>query len=71
MIADFQLEEICRSVVNDEANHFAVSLHKRGKTGLPRLIMQVMCKLPKNELSNDILVRINQILIRIMDNTNN
>lgn len=71
VIPDFQLEEICRSVVNNEENHFAVSLHKRGKTGIPRLVMQVMRELPKSELSNDMLIRIYQTLKKVMDGTSN
>ena len=71
MIEDFWLEEICRKVVNNEENHFAVSLHKRGKTGLRRLVMQVMRELPKAELSNDMLVRIHQTLVKVMDTTSN
>jgi hypothetical protein len=71
VIEDFWLEEICKKVVNSEENHFAVSLHKRGKTGLPRLIMQVMRELPKAEISNDMLVRIHQTLVKVMDGTSN
>lgn len=70
-MTDFELEQICRTVVENEENHFAVSLHKRGKTGLPRLIMQVMRELPKAELSNDMLVRIHQTLVKVMDSTSN
>jgi hypothetical protein len=71
MIEDFWLEEICKKVVNNGDNHFAVSLHKRGKTGLPYLIMQVMREIPKDELSNDLLVKINSTLVRVMDSTSN
>lgn len=71
MIEDFQLEEICKSVVNNEENHFAVSLHKRGKTGMPRLVMQVIRQLPNSEISNDMLIRIYQTLVKVMDSTSN
>jgi len=70
-MTDFELEQVCKAVVENEENHFAVSLHKRGKTGLPRLITQVMRKIPKAEMSNDVLVRIHQTLVKILDTTSN
>ena len=70
-MTDSELEELCRQVVNDEGNRFAISLHRRGKSGLGYLVGKVTLQVPKNDLTNDFLVKAHQILSRLIDDTTN
>ncbi len=70
-MTDEELEQLCRSVVEDEENHFAVTLYRRGKTGLPRLITRVMLQIPKAEYTNDTLVKIHDTLRKVLGSTGN
>jgi hypothetical protein len=57
MISDAEIEQACRRVMDADENRFAVSLCRRGKSGLGYLVGRVVREVPKNELTQDFLDR--------------
>ena len=66
-MTDSELEGVCRRVLAAEENRFAVLLCHRGKSGMGRLVCQVIRATPKNKLTGDFYDRAFQAIRRLLE----